>query len=138
MTGGRISTAGVSDGCLGPIAELSVEEVWSSRLGVDGHRRRLGRLLADPTTSTLVVERRLPGPVRGRASGQAALAAHGRKVFVVDDGELADDLVADMTEVLTSFCAQLHGARNRADKVLRCARADIGRQASAGIREPRC
>ena len=68
-------------------------------------------------------------PVRGRASGQAALAAHGRKVLVVDDGELADDLVADMTEVLTSFCARLHGrrgARNRADKVLRCARADIG------------
>jgi hypothetical protein len=50
-------------------------------------------------------------------------------VLVVDDGELADDLVADMTEVLTSFCARLHGrrgARNRADKVLRCARADIG------------
>jgi hypothetical protein len=34
-----------------------------------------------------------------------------------------------MTEVLTSFCARLYGraaARNRADKALRCARANVG------------
>ena len=40
-----------------------------------------------------------------------------------------DDLVRDTTEVLTSFCARLYGrrgARNRADKALRCAKADIG------------
>jgi len=43
--------------------------------------------------------------------------------------EVDDDLVRDMTEVLTAFCARLYGkrgARNRADKALRCARADVG------------
>ena len=39
------------------------------------------------------------------------------------------DLVRDMTEVLTSVCAQLygrHGARNRAMKALGYAKNDIG------------
>jgi putative resolvase len=48
---------------------------------------------------------------------------------VTDPGETTDDLVRDMTEVLTSFCARLYGRRgaaNRAEKALRCARADVG------------
>lgn len=42
--------------------------------------------------------------------------------MVLDTGEVDDDLVRDMTEVLTSFCARLYGrrsARNRAEKALR-------------------
>jgi predicted site-specific integrase-resolvase len=42
---------------------------------------------------------------------------------VVEDTEVVDDLVRDMTEVLTSFCARLYGrrgARNRAEKALVC------------------
>jgi len=38
-------------------------------------------------------------------------------VLFVEEGEVDDDLVRDMTEVLTSFCARLYdrrGARNRA------------------------
>jgi putative resolvase len=36
---------------------------------------------------------------------QAALAAQGRRIVVIDEGETADDLVRDMIEVLTSVCA---------------------------------
>ncbi|EQD51361.1 resolvase, partial [mine drainage metagenome] len=46
-----------------------------------------------------------------------------------DEGEVEDDLVRDMVEVLTSFCARLYGrrsARNRAEKALRCAAHDVG------------
>jgi len=53
---------------------------------------------------------------------------------VIDDGEVDDDLVRDMTEVLTSFCARLYGrrsARNRAEKALRCAAHDVGPMALA-------
>jgi putative resolvase len=60
---------------------------------------------------------------------EAALAAHGRRVVVMEAGEVDDDLVGDTTEVLTSFCARLYGrrgARNRADKALCCAKADVG------------
>ena len=62
----------------------------------------------------------------------AALAADGRRLVVVDDGEVTDDLVRDMIGVLTSFCARLYGrrpARNRALKAVGCAQRDIGPQA---------
>ncbi len=44
---------------------------------------------------------------------------------MVDDMELDDDLVRDMTEVLTSFCARLYGcraAKRKTDAALKAAR----------------
>ena len=44
--------------------------------------------------------------------------------MVADDGETTDDLVGDMVELLTSFCARLdgrRGARNRALRALAAA-----------------
>jgi len=38
---------------------------------------------------------------------EAALEAQGRKILVLDQSEVKDDLILDMTEVLTSFCARL-------------------------------
>ena len=55
------------------------------------------------------------------------LSATGRRLVVLDDGEVEDDLVRDMVEVLTSFCARLYGrrsAKNRAEKALEAAAAD--------------
>ncbi len=63
---------------------------------------------------------------------EAALAAHGRRLVVVDDSEVTDDLVRDMIGVLTSFCVGLYGrrsARNRALKAVGCAQRGIGPQA---------
>jgi putative resolvase len=60
---------------------------------------------------------------------EAALSAHRRRLVVLDPGEAGDDLVRDMTKVLTSFCARLYGrrsARNRAERALRCASGDTG------------
>ena len=42
-------------------------------------------------------------------------------VIVIDDTEIEDDLVRDMKDVLTSFCARLYGkrsARNRAKRAM--------------------
>jgi putative resolvase len=50
------------------------------------HRDRLGRM------NTELVE--------------ATLEAAGRRLVVLDDGEVEHDLVRDMVEVLTSFCAR--------------------------------
>jgi putative resolvase len=66
---------------------------------------------------------------------EAALSAHGRRLVVLDDAEVDDDLVRDMMEVLTSFCARLYGrrsARNRALKAIGCAQRDIGPKAVVG------
>jgi putative resolvase len=56
---------------------------------------------------------------------EAALAAQGRRIVVLDPAETSDDLVRDMVEVLTSFCARLYGrrgARNRALRALNAAK----------------
>jgi putative resolvase len=100
--------------------------------GADGARARARRLLADPAVAVVVVEHRgRLGRMNTELAG-AALAAHGRRLVVLEDGEVTDDLVRDMIEVLTSFCAGLYGrrsARNRALKAVGCAQRDIGPQA---------
>jgi putative resolvase len=58
---------------------------------------------------------------------EAALSATGRRLVVLDDGEAEDDLVRDMVEVLTSFCARLYGrrsAKNRVRRALEAAASD--------------
>ena len=52
------------------------------------------------------------------------LRARGGGVVVLDDREVDDDLVRDMTEVLTNICARLYGrrsARRRAEKAVEAA-----------------
>lgn len=39
----------------------------------------------------------------------AALVAHGRRLVMLDPGEMTDDLVREMIEVLTSMCGRLYG-----------------------------
>lgn len=99
----------------------SVSEIGS---GLNGHRAKVMRLLADPAVRTIVVEHRDRLARFGAEYIEAALAAGGRKLVVVDQAERNDDLVQDMVDVLTSFCARLYGrraAKNRAEKALAAA-----------------
>lgn len=92
--------------------------------GMNGARAKVKRMLADPDVSVIVVEHRDRLGRMNTELVEAALSASGRRLVIVDDTELDDDLVRDMTEVLTSFCARLYGrrsARNRAMKALACA-----------------
>lgn len=100
--------------------------------GMNGSRTKVRRLLADPRVTTVVVEHRDRLGRMNTELVESALAAHGRRLVVLDDGEVDDDLVRDMVEVLTSFCARLYGrrsARNRALKAVGCAQRDIGPRA---------
>lgn len=57
----------------------------------------------------------------------AALSAQGRELVVVDPAEVDDDLVRDMTELLTSMCARLYGKRaaeNRARRAMEASARD--------------
>lgn len=109
---------------------LAVDEIVTEvGSAMNGKRRKLGRVLADPSAVTLVVEHRDRLARFGVEYLEAALSAQGRRVVVVEEAEVDDDLVRDMTEVLTSFCARLYGrrgARNRAVKALGCAKNDVG------------
>ncbi len=61
-------------------------------------------LLADPKVTTIVVEHRDRLAYMNTELVEAVLSAHGRRLVVLDDSEMDDDLVRDMIEVLTSFC----------------------------------
>ncbi|MFF7716441.1 IS607 family transposase [Streptomyces sp. NPDC007988] len=92
--------------------------------GMNGCRSKARRLLADSQVTCVVVEHK---DLLGRMNVElveAALSATGRRLLVLDDGEVEDDLVRDMGEALTSFCARLYGrrsAKNRARKALEAA-----------------
>ena len=93
-----------------------VSEVGS---GMNGRRAKLSALLKDPNVQTIVVEHRDRFGRMNTELVEASLVAHGRELVVVDDSEMADDLVRDMTEVLTSFCARLYGRRGAARRAER-------------------
>jgi len=95
-----------------------VKEIGS---GLNGHRRGLMRLLRMPAVTTVIVEHRDRLMRFGFEYVESALSAQGRRVVVIDSTEVHDDLVRDVTEVLTSLCARLYGQRaaaNRAQRAL--------------------
>ncbi|TPF85456.1 integrase [Bifidobacterium sp. UTCIF-37] len=101
-----------------------IQVVMETGSGMNDKRRRLNRILADPTVGTIVVEHRDRLARMNAGLVESALKAQGRRLVVVDDSELDDDLVRDMTEVLTSFCARLYGrraAKNKARAALKAA-----------------
>ena len=103
---------------MGVDAPEVVTEVGS---GVDDKRRKLNKLLADPTVTTIIVEHRDRLARMNVGLVESALKAQGRRILVVDDAERDDDLLRDMTEVLTSFCARLYdrkSAKRRAEQAL--------------------
>ncbi len=98
-----------------------VKEVGS---GLNGQRSRLSRVLADPKVGTIVVEHRERLCRFGFEYLEAALLARGGRILVMDEGELEDDLIRDVTEVMTSLCARLYGrrsARRRAERAIAAA-----------------
>jgi putative resolvase len=91
-----------------------VTEVGSA---LNGPRKKFLGLLRDPDVSTIVVEHRDRFARFGAEYVQAALSAQGRRLLVADPAGVDDDLVADVTEILTSLCARLYGRRAAAERV---------------------
>ena len=102
-----------------PIDEV-VSEVAS---GLNDRRPKLRKLLADPTVHTVIVEHRERLARFGVGMVEAMLQARGGSLVVIDSAEVPDDLVRDMTEILTSFCARLYGKRSAASRARRALEA---------------
>lgn len=105
----------------GMAVDRVVSEVGSA---LNGHRRKFLALLRDPSVARIVVEHRDRFARFATGYIEAALAAQGRELVVADPAEVDDDLVRDMTEILTSFCARLYGKRaagNRARRAIEVA-----------------
>jgi predicted site-specific integrase-resolvase len=93
-----------------------VTEVGSA---LGGHRKKFLALLRDPQVSSIVVEHRDRFARFGAEYVEAALVAQGRRLLVVDPAEVDDDLVRDVTEILTSLCARLYGRRAAGNRARR-------------------
>ena len=85
-------------------------------------------MLADPTIKFIIVEYRERLARFGFGFGfddiEMSLASAERKLIVVDEQGIDDDLVQDMVDILTSFCTRLYGrrgAKHRAHKAVTAA-----------------
>ncbi|MBO0702599.1 MAG: IS607 family transposase [Candidatus Dormibacteraeota bacterium] len=110
-----------------------VETVSEVGSGMNGSRTKLRRLLADGRVRCIVVEHRDRLTRLGSEYIEAALQGGGRRLVIVEPGEVAEELVGDMTEVLTSLCARRYGrrsARTRAARALRASELSVGSEAS--------
>jgi putative resolvase len=122
------------DGQLGRLTAYATQQGWvivraitEIGSGLNGRRPKLMQLLADPTINSILVEHKDRLMRFGAEYVEAALAAQQRRLVVIDPSETKDDLVQDMTDVLTSFCARLYGrrsAKNRAERAMRTITAD--------------
>ena len=107
------------------LGATNIETVTEVGSGVSDNRRKLNKVLADPTVGTIIVEHRDRLASVNAGLVETALKAQGRRLIVVDDSEPDDDLEADMTEVLAAFCARLYGrqaARRKAKAALKAMR----------------
>jgi predicted site-specific integrase-resolvase len=127
----RVSSPGQKaelDRQLARLAEFSaqhgfrvVEAVRETGSGWNGRRKALLRIFRNPNIQVIVVERRDRLMRFGLEHVEAALAAQGRRVVVVDGGERTDDIARDLHEVIVFMCARLYGKRagkNRARKAM--------------------
>lgn len=96
-----------------------IKEIGS---GLNGKRNKLLSILRDPEVKTIIVEHKDRLVRFGFEYMEALLTSSGRRIIVVDETEMKDDLIRDMIDALTSFCARpygRHSARNKAKKVLK-------------------
>lgn len=98
----------------------AVEAVRETGSGLHGGKALL-RILGNPKIQIIVVEHRDRLMRFGFAYVEAALAAQGRRVVVIDGAEKTDDMVRELHEVMVSMCARRYGkraAKNRAKKAI--------------------
>ncbi len=113
----RLRTFAAAQGL--PVAK----EVIEMGSGLNGQRKQILKLLADPMLTVIVVEHRDRLARFGVELVTAALEAQGRRVLVMNETESKDDLVQDMTDGLTSLCARLYGQRGAANRAKRALKA---------------
>ena len=103
-----------------------VEETGS---GLNGHRRKLLKLLGDPVVGTILVEHKDRLTRFGFEFIETAMMSVGRSIIVADETEETTDIWADFVDVVTSMCARIYGkrgARNRARKAVEAAKNTEG------------
>jgi putative resolvase len=102
----------------GYIVEKVVAEIAS---GLNDKRKGLLSLLTDTTIDVIICEHTDRLARFGTNTIEAMLNAYGRKLIVIDKTELNNDIVKDLVDIITCFCAKIYGKRsgkNKAKKLI--------------------
>jgi predicted site-specific integrase-resolvase len=87
------------------------KEVTEIASGLNDHRPKLEKLLADTSIGTIVVENRDRLTRFGAHYIETLLEAQGRHLEMLFQGDTGDELGDDFVSVLTSMAARLYGRR---------------------------
>jgi len=86
-----------------------VKEIGS---GVNDNRPKFLALLADPSIGRIVIEHKDRGTRFGFRYIETLLKTYGREIEVVNQAQNStEDLLADLSSIVYSFCARLYGQR---------------------------
>ncbi len=105
-----------------------VEVVKEIGSGLNGDRRAMLKILRNPAVNTVVVEHRDRLMRFGIEYVEAALAAQGRRLLVIEPEEMKGDIVRDLQEVIVLLCARLYGKRSAENRAKRAVEAATGVQ----------
>ena len=99
------------------------KEVVEIASGLNDHRPKLEKLLADTSIGTIVVENRDRLTRFGSHYIETLLEAQGRRIEMIFQSDTGDELVDDFISVITSMAARIYGRRQnkrRAEKIKQC------------------
>lgn len=108
--------------CAGKALKID-KEVTEIASGLNAKRNKLLNLLKDHDYKTIVVEHRDRLARFGFEIVEAALAASGRELVIMNETENKNDLVQDFIDVATSLCARIYGQRAAKNKAVRALEA---------------
>lgn len=86
--------------------DKTIKEIGS---GFNDNRVKIGKILKDPTIKTIIVEHRDRLARSNFNLIQRCLEAQGRKIIIVNDNDLEDDLVTEITEFMVSKYEKIYG-----------------------------
>lgn len=99
------------------------KEVVEIASGLNDHRPKLEKVLADPSIGTIIVENRDRLTRFGAHYIETLLEAQGRHLEIIFQGDTGDELVDDFVSVMMSMAARIYGRRQskrRAEKIKQC------------------
>lgn len=107
-----------------------VKEIGS---GVNDSRPKFLALLADPSIGRIVIEHKDRGTRFGFRYIETLLKTCGREIEVANQAENStEDLLADLTSIIYSFCARLYGqrrAKRKTEKIVQELEQESGEEA---------
>jgi len=102
------------------------KEVVEIASGLNDHRPKFLKLLADPSIGTIIVEHRDRGTRFGWNYLTTLLEVQGRRIEAIFPNETQDDLVTDCVSLMTSMAARMYGRRGsrlRVERIKQCVEA---------------